>query len=114
MPIDRITTAVPILHPNIDTSSVVWQPDVAPVERLWQMTPENIQRRQNSPLQIVYRGGGPVRRRIGAEPEEGEFTVLPDLRAEGIIEYLVLPRTVLRRDDQGDDVRHQGTAGLRG
>jgi len=91
VPVARITTAVPVLHPILDTSSVLWEPGEAPVERLWQMQPENYHMLANSPLKICYDGGGPVRCRIGPQPEAGEFTILPDLRAAGMRDYVALP-----------------------
>ena len=91
IPIARITTAVPLLHPILDTSMVLWQPGTEPEERMWQMLPENYRMLANSPLKIIYEGGGPVRCRIGPEPEEGEFTILQDLRAAGMRDYVALP-----------------------
>ncbi len=90
VPIARITTAVPLLHPILDTSSVLWEPGMEPMERLWQMQPENYQMLANSPLKVIYDGGGPIRHLISLEPEDGEFTILPDLRAAGMRDYLAL------------------------
>ena len=47
--------------------------------------------RQNSPLQIVYFDGLGSRCRIGPEAEEGEFSILSDLRAAGMTDYFALP-----------------------
>ena len=97
IPVARITTGVPLLHPVLDTSSVLWEPGLAPVERLWRMQADNYQMLDNSPLKIVYQGGGPVRCRVGPAPEDGEFTILPDLRAAGMRDYLVLPAPKSKR-----------------
>jgi len=91
VPIARISTAVPVLHPNVDTSAIYWQADTGAEERMWQMTPETMKMRQNSPLHIAYFDGKASRCRIGPEAEEGEFTILPDLRADGMTDYLALP-----------------------
>jgi adenylate cyclase len=55
------------------------------------MTPEMMQKRQNSPLHIAYFDGKGSRCRIGPEAEEGEFSILSDLRAAGMTDYLALP-----------------------
>lgn len=91
VPVARISTAVPVLHPNVDTSAIFWQADSGAEERMWQMTPETMKMRQNSPLHIAYFDGKSSRCRIGPEAEEGEFSILPDLRAAGMTDYLALP-----------------------
>ncbi|MAG95553.1 MAG: adenylate/guanylate cyclase domain-containing protein [Alphaproteobacteria bacterium] len=91
LPIARITTAVPTLHPQVDTSSVIWNAGEAAAERLWKMLPENYRMRTNSPLHLAYFEGLPSRCRIGPVAEEGEFGVIPDLRQEGFTDYLCLP-----------------------
>lgn len=91
VPIDRITTAIPILHPNLDTSAVYWNAGEPPVERFWRMQPENVRMLKNSPLRSIYGGGGPLHFRISPQPQPDEFTILPDLRREGFRDYLALP-----------------------
>ena len=91
VPVARITTAVPVLHPNVDTSAIYWQVEEGAEERTWQMTPEAMKMRQNSPLHIAYFDGLGSRCRIGAQAEAGEFSILPDLRAAGMTDYLALP-----------------------
>jgi len=91
VPVARITTAVPVLHPNVDTSAIYWEAESGAEERSWRMTPETLQMRQHSPLHIAYFDGEGSRCRIGPEAEEGEFTILPDLRAAGMTDYLALP-----------------------
>ena len=87
VPVARITTAVPVLHPNVDTSAIYWQPEDGAEERTWQMTPEAMKMRENSPLHIAYFDGKSSRCRIGREAEEGEFSILPDLREAGMTDY---------------------------
>lgn len=33
IPVDRLTTGIPILHPNISSSSALWEPGKEPTER---------------------------------------------------------------------------------
>jgi adenylate cyclase len=91
LPIDRITTGIPMLHPQIASSSVVWEPARLAHERQWQMTSLTRSMYERSPLYVVYRGDGPVRARVTAEPQPGEYGIIPDLRAEGFTDYIALP-----------------------
>jgi adenylate cyclase len=90
VPVGRITTGVPILHPQIDTSSVVWTPD-GTEERSWTMKPEFYKQRRNSPLHAAYFEGRETRVPITPEPVDGEFGIVPDLREAGMTDYVVLP-----------------------
>lgn len=91
VPVDRLTTGIPILHPQIDTTSILWQVGKGAIERAWLMQPENYQMRANSPLHSAYFEGKGTRCRITSTPEPGEFGIIPDLREEGFTDYLVLP-----------------------
>jgi adenylate cyclase len=91
VPLCRATTGIPTLHPQLNSTSVLWQPGEATVVRRYRLQSAGISAFENSPLKVVYEGGGPVRCRIAPQPEPGEFGVIPDLRAEGVTDYLVLP-----------------------
>ncbi len=91
LPIERITTGIPMLHPQIASSSVVWEPELLTRERQWQMTSLTRSMYERSPLYVVYRGDGPVRVRVTPKPEPGEYGIIADLRDEGFSDYLALP-----------------------
>jgi adenylate cyclase len=91
LPIDRITTGIPILHPQIASSSVVWEPERLSHERRLQMTGATRSMYERSPLYVVYRGQGPVRARVTPEPQPNEYGIIPDLREEGFTDYIALP-----------------------
>ncbi|MGH6893791.1 MAG: adenylate/guanylate cyclase domain-containing protein [Dongiaceae bacterium] len=91
LPIDRITTGIPMLHPQIASSTVVWEPDKLAHERNWQITRLTRSMYERSPLYVVYRGEGPVRARVTQEPRLEEFGIIPDLREEGFTDYIALP-----------------------
>ncbi|HJT12356.1 MAG TPA: adenylate/guanylate cyclase domain-containing protein [Dongiaceae bacterium] len=91
LPIERITTGIPMLHPQIASSSVVWEPARLAHERQWQMTSLTRSMYERSPLYVVYRGDGPVRVRVTPEPQPGEYGIISDLRAEGFSDYIALP-----------------------
>ena len=91
LPIDRITTGIPMLHPQIASSSVVWEPARLAHERQWQMTSLTRSMYERSPLYVVYRGDGPVRVKVTSEPQPGEYGIIQDLREEGFSDYIALP-----------------------
>jgi adenylate cyclase len=87
--VSRITTGVPILHPQIFSFSGLWQLDKGTTERLYRTGPDTQATMSNSPIRIAYEGGGPVRCDLSAPPRDGEFAIVGDLRGEGFADYIV-------------------------
>jgi adenylate cyclase len=87
--VSRITTGVPILHPQIFSFSGLWQLGKGTSERLYRTEPGIAATLSNSPIGIAYQGGGPVRCDLTAPPQAGEFAILGDLRREGFTDYIV-------------------------
>ena len=87
--VSRITTGVPILHPQIFSFSGLWQLDKGTTERLYRTEPDIPATLANSPIGIAYKGGGPVRFDLTAPAHDGEFAILDDLRREGFTDYVV-------------------------
>src|SRR5260370_143887 len=87
--VSRITTGVPILHPQIFSFSGLWQLGKGTSERLYRTEPGIAATLSNSPIGIAYQGGGPVRCNLSAPPQDGEFAVLSDLRRDGFIDLLI-------------------------
>ncbi|HET7490676.1 MAG TPA: adenylate/guanylate cyclase domain-containing protein [Bradyrhizobium sp.] len=85
----RITTGVPILHPQIFSFSGLWLLDKGTTERFFRSTPDDVRTMSNSPIRIAYEGGGPFRCDLTAAPLQGEFAILADLRREGFTDYIV-------------------------
>jgi adenylate cyclase len=86
----RITTGVPILHPQIFSVSGLWQLGQGATERLFRAGPDFAATMANSPIRIAYEGGGRVRCDLTAPPRQGEFAILADLRRDGLTDYVVL------------------------
>src|SRR5690349_19413727 len=59
--VSRITTGVPILHPQIFSFSGLWQLGVGTSERSFRSGPDSFAAMQNSPIRLAYEGRGPVR-----------------------------------------------------
>ena len=87
--VSRITTGVPILHPQIFSFSGLWQLGKGTTERLYRTGSGIPATLSNSPIGIAYEGSGPVRCDLSAPPENGEFVILDDLRREGFTDYIV-------------------------
>jgi adenylate cyclase len=91
IPVTRITTGVPILHPNLWSFSGLWERGVGASERRYRLgVPDVVASLENSPIKIVYEGGGPVRCDPRHPPEGASFPILADLRRAGITDYIVL------------------------
>src|SRR3954447_6547620 len=78
----RVTTGVPILHPQIFSFSGLWQLGKRVTERSYRSEPDVAATLSNSPIGIAYQGRGPVRCDLSAPPREGEFAILAELRRE--------------------------------
>jgi adenylate cyclase len=85
----RITTGVPILHPQIFSFSLLWKLGKQTAERLYRSGPHTTATMANSPIRIAYEGGGPTRCDLTAPPRQGEFAILDELRRDGLTDYVV-------------------------
>jgi len=85
----RITTGVPILHPQIFSFSGLWELDKGTSERVYRTGPGSAATMSNSPIRIAYEGNGPVRCDLRAPAREGEFAIFGDLRRDGYTDYIV-------------------------
>src|SRR5689334_15637158 len=83
----RITTGVPILHPQIFSFSLLWELGKETTERLYRFGPNITPAMANSPIPITYQGGGPTHCDLTAPPREGEFAILDELRRDGLTDY---------------------------
>jgi len=86
----RVTTGVPVLHPQLFSYSGLWQRDKGVAERLYRADPSQDAVLTNSPIKTAYEGGR-FRSRLTAPPAEREFPILEELRRAGMTDYVVLP-----------------------
>lgn len=86
----RITTGVPILHPQIFSFSGLWEFGKGATERRYRANSSQLEGLENSPIKIAY-DGKPVRCRLTAPSDDREFPIVKALRREGITDYIVLP-----------------------
>ena len=88
--VSRITTGVPVLHPQLYSTSTLWERGKGVTERLYRADPGQDAILANSPIRSAYDGSS-FRRRLTAPPEQGEFPILTELRRAGVMDYVVLP-----------------------
>jgi adenylate cyclase len=88
--VSRLVTGVPILHPQVYSYSARWDFGKEVSERHFRLTAESLPVLENSPVKIVYSGGGSVRCDPTAPPRDGEFGILADLRRDGVTDYVAL------------------------
>jgi adenylate cyclase len=88
--VTRVTTGVPLLHPQIASFSGLWQLGKGVSERRYRAISSTMDALLNSPIVIAYRGQGPVRYLMTGPPSDQEFPIVKELRAEGLTDYVVL------------------------
>ena len=81
---------MPILHPQVYSYSTRRDLGQGSSERFFHLTAETLPVLENSPVKMVYTGGGSVRCDPTAPPREGEFNHFADLRREGVTDYVAL------------------------
>ncbi|WP_123194046.1 adenylate/guanylate cyclase domain-containing protein [Pannonibacter phragmitetus] len=91
IPVDRISTGIALLHPNVRAESALWTSDGQTELRRYMEAPDLQASYDRSPLKVVYVEGRSVRIRVTPEPEEGEYGILPELRDGGFKDYIAMP-----------------------
>jgi adenylate cyclase len=86
----RVTTGVPVLHPQLFSYSGLWQRGKGVTERLYRADPSQDAVLAMSPIKGAY-DGSPFRSRLTAPPAEREFPIVDELRRAGMTDYVVLP-----------------------
>jgi adenylate cyclase len=88
--VSRITTGVPVLHPQLFSVSSLWERDKGVTERRYRVDPSQDAILANSPIRSAY-DGNPFRSRLTTAAEQPEFPILMELRSAGVTDYVVLP-----------------------
>lgn len=91
LPLFRVTTGLPSMHPLTLTRAFAWQrgKGVTMAERGHDVvqTDEYLK----SPIAVIHEGAAAIRRRIELPETPMDFGILPELKAAGVTDYLVLP-----------------------
>ena len=88
--VSRITTGVPVLHPQLFSFSSLWERDKGVTQRLYRADPGQDAILANSPIRSAY-DGIPFRSRLTSPAKKQEFPILTELRNAGVTDYVVLP-----------------------
>jgi adenylate cyclase len=88
--VSRITTGVPVLHPQLYSYSGLWEWGKGVTERLFRADASQDAILANSPIKSAYEGS-PFRSRLTVPAAEREFPILTELRRTGMTDYVVLP-----------------------
>lgn len=88
--VSRITTGVPVLHPQLFSVSSLWERDKGVTQRLYRADPGQDAILANSPIRSAYDGIA-FRNRLTSPAEKEEFPILSELRNASVTDYVVLP-----------------------
>lgn len=91
VPVDRFTTAIPLLHPNVRAESALWTSGGERELRRFMDSEATSDSYANSPMKVIFEEQRTVRIRISETAQENEFGIIPELREEGYTDYIALP-----------------------
>lgn len=92
VPVDRATTGIWVVHPNVRAEGSVWTSAGSRELRLYTAENSSDEDYQSSPIKRVHDTNAPVRVRFGEMPEQAdEFPITVELRDEGYTDYVALP-----------------------
>jgi adenylate cyclase len=92
VPVDRATTGIWVVHPNVRAESSIWVNGKAPELRLHTADNTSQDEYQKSPIKRVHADETPVRVEIGKTPGAAdEFPITAELAREGYTDYIALP-----------------------
>ena len=91
LPLWRVVVFVRTLHPQVIGRRFVWRPDTGTEvsDGSFELLERDIFR--NSPMAYVAATGEALRRKLADPACAMDFSVLPDLREEGVTDYVVSP-----------------------
>jgi adenylate cyclase len=92
LPLRRVNLALHTLHPEMVGTGYTWQPGLERPHLRWLPRGEyQTERYLKSPLPLIAREKRPLRRRLEGEQGTLDFTILEELRSEGMTDYAVFP-----------------------
>ncbi|MCK7612160.1 adenylate/guanylate cyclase domain-containing protein [Roseibium sediminicola] len=92
VPVDRVTTGIWVVHPNVRAEGSIWTSSEEPKLILYKADSKTSEDYMKSPIRRVHETEKPVRVAIELDPEAAnEFPIAEDLRAEGYSDYIALP-----------------------
>jgi adenylate cyclase len=91
LPLHRVAVFVTTLHPDVMGQRFLWREgeEVAISEAPYAIMETDTY--QRSPVRIVFATGQPIRLPIGSPDCPQDYDIVPELRAEGVSDYLIQP-----------------------
>ena len=92
VPVDRVTTGIWVVHPNVRAEGSIWRSSGAPELILYTADSKSSDDYQKSPVKRVHETKKAVRVEIERDPASAdEYPIADDLRQEGYSDYIALP-----------------------
>lgn len=91
VPVDRGSLNMPQLHAQLLARSIIWDREQGAQEIDREHGLERNSGYLDSPVRVIYEGGGQIRRRLEDPDCPLDFPVLEDLKPQGFTDYWVLP-----------------------
>ena len=92
MPLERLRLMIQTLNPQLFANAYTWQAETGEVTE-FQATHAGVQSSQfrDSPLAVILKGEGGVRRRLDLPDPKLDYPILEDLVEEGATDYVAMP-----------------------
>lgn len=92
VPVDRVTTGIWVVHPNVRAEASIWSSDRAPELVLYTADSTSADNYVKSPVKLVHETRQTVRVQIERDPVAADaFPVVVDMREEGYTDYIAVP-----------------------
>ncbi|MEM5582517.1 adenylate/guanylate cyclase domain-containing protein [Roseibium sp. AS2] len=92
VPVDRVTTGIWVVHPNVRAEASIWSSDGTPELVLYTADSKTKDDYVKSPVKRVHESRQPVRIAIERDPAAAdEYPVGAEMREEGYTDYIALP-----------------------
>lgn len=92
MPLQRVSCFIRTLHPQASGRTVVWHKTMRDPEELMVLHGiEDSESFKASPLPVIFKGAGAIRRRLADPAVSLDYPVLFDLKEQGATDYVAMP-----------------------
>ncbi|WP_415716480.1 adenylate/guanylate cyclase domain-containing protein [Roseibium sp.] len=92
VPVDRVTTGIWVVHPNVRAEASIWTSDGKSELILYKADDSSGADYENSPIKRVHTTRKSVRVKIAQEADrQDEFPIIQELREEGYTDYIAIP-----------------------
>lgn len=90
MPVDRLNLSFGLLNPSVLAGAIIWRPNRPIAFRRYDYDQRETNQFDRSPLKIAHDTGRWFHLDLARTPDDA-FGIVPELKAEGLAHYLVIP-----------------------